>query len=176
MNITNLKLKEFIDKAKEQYQPSDVVYFDGSDQMADEINQLLVKEGQFTQLNPDKYPNSFWATSDASDVARVEGRTYICSKSQEDAGPTNHWADPEELKAKLSDLMKGCMKGRTMYVVPYLMGPVGSSYSRFGVELTDSPYVVANMFIMATCGDKAVASLGSDDTNFVCGCTFLWNY
>ena len=120
-------------------------------------------------MNEDAYPNSFWSLSDPSDVARVEDRTFICSLDEADSGPTNHWRDPSEMKSYLKKIMTGCMKGRTMYVVPYMMGPVGSPYSKVGFELTDSLYVVANMRIMARIGSVALEALGATSSDFVKG-------
>ncbi|MDP9427989.1 MAG: phosphoenolpyruvate carboxykinase (GTP), partial [Actinomycetota bacterium] len=140
--------------------PDRVVWVDGSDEEWERLTQQLVDAGTFTRLA--KKPNSFWCASDPSDVARVEDRTFICSVDEADAGPTNNWMDPGEMKAIMTELYRGCMRGRTMYVIPFCMGPVEAESPMFGVELTDSEYVVVSMRVMARIGSHILEAMGTD--------------
>jgi phosphoenolpyruvate carboxykinase (GTP) len=148
----NKHLLRWVEKMAELCKPAAIHWVDGSQQEHDRLCAQMVKSGTFIKLNQKLWPGCYYARSDASDVARVEDRTFICSYSKEAAGPTNNWVNPFEMRKKLRGLFHGCMAGRTMYVLPYSMGPVGSPMSQIGVQLTDSPYAVANMRIMARIG------------------------
>jgi phosphoenolpyruvate carboxykinase (GTP) len=159
---THARLLSWVRESAELTQPDAVVWVDGSPEEWTRITDLLVENGTFTRLNPDKKPNSFYCASDPTDVARVEDRTFICSRDSRDAGATNNWMDPDDMKAILIERFRGSMRGRTMYVLPYCMGPLTAEEPMLGVEITDSPYVVASMHIMTRLGSKALALFGED--------------
>jgi len=165
MNVNDIKhagLKKWIEDFAALTNPDEIILADGSSAQYDELINQQVAAGYATRLNPAKKPGCVAYNSDPSDVARVEKRTYISSVKQEDAGPTNNWMDPTQLKKEMTDLYRGCMKGRTMYIIPFSMGPLGSPISKIGVEITDSAYVVANMMIMTRVGVKVLELLGTD--------------
>ena len=161
-DLKHEKLIKWVEEVAELTKPDAIVVADGSAEHYQQLVDEMVASGLATPLNPDKKPGSIAFFSDPSDVARIENRTYIASETQEAAGPTNNWIDPKELKETMSELYDGCMKGRTLYVIPFSMGPVGSDIAKIGVELTDSPYVVTNMMIMTRVGTKVLDVLGTD--------------
>ena len=165
----NKNVLTWVDEMVALTKPDKVVWIDGSKEQLDQLRDEAISTGEMIKLNEELLPGCLYHRTAANDVARVEDRTFICTKKKEDAGPTNNWMDPEEMKAKLLPLYDGVMKGRTMYVIPYSMGPIGSPLAKVGVELTDSIYVVLNMNIMTRMGEQAFKNLGDTSNDFVRG-------
>ena len=165
----NPNVNAWVDEMIALTKPDNVVWIDGSDEQLQALRDEALSTGEMTLMNQDEYPGCLYHRTLPNDVARVEDRTFICTKTKEDAGPTNNWCDPQEMYAKLTPMYDGVMKGRTMYVIPYSMGPIGSPLAKVGVELTDSIYVVLNMDIMTRMGVKAFENLGDESNDFVRG-------
>jgi len=168
MTTANKKLLAWVEEVVQLCRPAQVHWCDGSQEEYDKLCNLMVRGGTFTPLDDNLRPGCFLARSHPSDVARVEDRTYICSANKDEAGPTNNWADPAAMKEKLKGLFRGCMAGRTLYVIPFAMGPLDSPLCKIGIELTDSPYVVVNMRIMTRMGSAALEKLGADGQFIPC--------
>ncbi len=156
---SNPELAAWVDAVASLTNPDQIHWVDGSDTEHGELTDSMLADGTLEKLNEETYPGCFLHRSDPNDVARVEHLTYVCTSDREDAGPNNNWMAPAEAHAKVDALFKDCMRGRTMYVIPYLMGPYGSPFSRAGVEITDSQYVVVSMRIMARVGSRALAHI-----------------
>ncbi|MDR2932325.1 MAG: phosphoenolpyruvate carboxykinase domain-containing protein, partial [Oscillospiraceae bacterium] len=165
----NQNVLKWIDEMKALVTPKEIVWIDGSDKQLMDLKNQALASGELEELNQEKLPGCVLHRTAVNDVARVEHRTFICSRNKDDAGPTNNWEDPKVMYEKLRGLFNGVMKDRTMYVIPYSMGPIGSPYSKVGVELTDSIYVVLNMDIMTRVGDPAWTQLGDTSNDFVRG-------
>jgi len=163
MSTTNKELQNWVDQVAQLTSPEEVHWCDGSNQEYQNFIFQMLDSGDLHKLNHETFPNCYLHRSDQTDVARVEHLTFICTSKQEDAGPNNNWMDPDEAHSKLNNLFKDCMSGRTMYIIPYCMGPIDSVYSRCGVEITDSPYVVANMFLMTRMGTKALQRIETEN-------------
>jgi phosphoenolpyruvate carboxykinase (GTP) len=161
---SNQELKAWVDQVAELTQPENIYWCSGSKTEYKELADQMIANGAFIELNKQTHPGCYLHRSDPSDVARVEHLTYICTSSKEDAGPNNNWMAPDDAREKMREHFKGCMKGRTLYVIPYCMGPIDSPLSRCGVEITDSPYVVVNMNLMTRMGDQAMRRIEREGT------------
>ena len=166
-HTTHAGLSAWVEQVAELTQPRDIRWITGSPEEWTELTDQLVEAGTFVRLNESKKPNSFYCASDPSDVARVEGQTYICSVDEKDSGPTNNWMAPDEIKARMTELYRGSMHGRTMYVIPFVMGHLDAKVPMFGVEITDSAYVVVSMLVMARCGDKVLHKIEETNADYV---------
>src|SRR4051795_3181516 len=164
---THEGILSWVTEIAELTQPDSVHWCSGSADEWDQLTKQLCESGTFVRLDDKKRPNSFWAHTDPTDVARVEDRTFICSRDKKDAGPTNNWMDPDEMKSIMTDLYRGCMRGRTMFVIPFVMGHLDAEEPMFGVEITDSAYVVASMRVMARMGSTVLAKMEALDASFV---------
>ena len=165
--IRRREVLDWVNEVADLTTPDRVVWCDGSQDEWDRLTSELVEAGTYVRLDPAKKPNSFYAASDPDDVARVEERTFICSVNEVDAGVTNNWMDPAEMKATMTELYRGCMRGRTMYVIPFCMGPVNAEHPKLGVEISDSAYVVTSMHIMTRMGPEVQRRLDEGDTEWV---------
>ena len=165
----NPNVNKWVEEMIALTKPENVVWIDGSEAQLEALRDEACSTGEMIKLNEEKLPGCYLHHTAVNDVARVEDRTFICSRNKEDAGPTNNWCDPKEMYAKLTPMYDGSMKGRTMYVIPYSMGPIGSDLAKVGVEVTDSIYVVLNMAIMTRVGVKAFENLGDESNDFVRG-------
>jgi len=161
-------LERWVEKATQRTKPERIHWCDGSDGDFNRLISIMIDDGTVLPLNSTSYPGCYLHRSNPNDVARTENLTFICTRTKDDAGPTNNWMDPQEAKEKVGKLFDGSMRGRTMYVIPYLMGPVGSPFSRVGVEVTDSAYVAASMYLMTRVGKLATDHLGTSE-DFVPG-------
>ena len=162
VNIKHAKLKAWVDEIVNICTPDAVVWVDGSEEEKKRLEKRGIARGQLIPLDPEKFPGSFYSRSNSNDVARTEHLTYICAKDKDAVGPTNNWMSPEEGYRKAREILRGSMVGHTLYVIPFSMGPVGSPFSKIGVELTDSIYVVLNMRIMTRIGKQVLDQLGTD--------------
>jgi len=168
VSVTNKAVLDFVDEARALAAPDRVIWIDGSETQLEDLRKQAMATGELIKLNEEKLPGCYYHRSALNDVARVEGRTFICTRKKEDAGPTNNWMDPQEAYTVCRDVLRGSMKGRDMYVIPFCMGPVGSRFAKVGIEITDSIYVVVSMAIMTRVGDEVLKMLG-DSSDFVHG-------